>query len=80
MGSEMCIRDSNNDSDRKGFEYEPWHYSYKPSSLKYYNALINADLKKIINNPDLKGHYYFTESFINKYISENIMDINPDLK
>ena len=28
----------NNDSDRKGFEYEPWHYSYKPSSLKYYNA------------------------------------------
>jgi LAS superfamily LD-carboxypeptidase LdcB len=70
----------NNDSDRKGFEYEPWHYSYKPSSLKYYNALIDADLKKIINNPDLKGHYYFTESFINKYISENIMDINPDLK
>ena len=70
----------NNDSDRKGFEYEPWHYSYKPSSLKYYNALIDADLKKIINNPDLKGHHYFTESFINKYISENIMDINPDLK
>ena len=70
----------NNDSDRKGFEYEPWHYSYKPSSLKYYNALIDADLKKIINNPDLKGHQYFTESFINKYISENIMDINPDLK
>ena len=70
----------NNDYDRKGFEYEPWHYSYKPSSLKYYNALIDADLKKIINNPDLKGHQYFTESFINKYISENIMDINPDLK
>jgi LAS superfamily LD-carboxypeptidase LdcB len=70
----------NNDSDRKGFEYEPWHYSYKPSSLKYYNALIDADLKKIIYNPDLKGHHYFTESFINKYISENIMDINPDLK
>ena len=69
-----------NEPNRKGFEYEPWHYSYKPSSLKYYNALINADLKKIINNPDLKGHYYFTESFINKYISENIMDINPDLK
>jgi len=70
----------NNDSDRKGFEYEPWHYSYKPSSLKYYNALIDADLKKIISNPELKGHHYFTESFINKYISENIMDINPDLK
>ena len=69
-----------NEPGRKGFEYEPWHYSYKPSSLKYYNALIDADLKKIINNPDLKGHYYFTESFINKYISENIMDINPDLK
>ncbi|MBT4297249.1 MAG: M15 family metallopeptidase, partial [Flavobacteriaceae bacterium] len=25
----------NNDPKRKGFEYEPWHYSYKPSSKKY---------------------------------------------
>ena len=69
-----------NEPGRKGFEYEPWHYSYKPSSIQYYNALIDTDLKKIINNPELKGHHYFTESFINKYISENIMDINPDLK
>ena len=54
--------------------------SYKFLKNKDKVYLFNDDLKKIINNPDLKGHYYFTESFINKYISENIMDINPDLK
>ena len=70
----------NNDSNRKGFEYEPWHYSFKPSSVKYYNALINLDLEKIIKNSNLNGFQYFNKSFIKKYISENIMDINPDLK
>lgn len=70
----------NNDINRKGFEYEPWHYSYRPTSIKYYNAFINNDIEKIIKNPDLKGHEFFSKSFIDKYITENIMDINPDLK
>ena len=34
-----------NDKNRKGFEFEPWHYSYKPVSVKYYRALIKTDLK-----------------------------------
>ena len=70
----------NNDINRKGFEYEPWHYSYRPTSIKYYNAFINNDIEKIIKNPDLKGYEFFSKSFIDKYITENIMDINPDLK
>jgi len=70
----------NNDINRKGFEYEPWHYSYRPTSIKYYNVFINNDIEKIIKNPDLKGHEFFSKSFIDKYITENIMDINPDLK
>ena len=39
-----------NDKNRKGFEFEPWHYSYKPGSVKYYRALIKTDLKKIIKS------------------------------
>ena len=69
-----------NDKNRKGFEFEPWHYSYKPVSVKYYRALIKTDLKKIIKSLDINGSDYFDESFIDTYIAENIMDINPDLK
>ncbi len=69
-----------NDKNRKGFEFEPWHYSYKPVSVKYYRALIKTDLKKIIKSLDINGSDYFDESFIDSYIAENIMDINPDLK
>ena len=69
-----------NDKNRKGFEFEPWHYSYKPISVKYYRALIKTDLKKIIKSLDINGSDYFDESFIDTYIAENIMDINPDLK
>ena len=69
-----------NDKNRKGFEFEPWHYSYKPVSVKYYRALIKTDLKKIIKSLDINGSDYFDKSFIDTYIAENIMDINPDLK
>ncbi len=69
-----------NDKNRKGFEFEPWHYSYKPVSVKYFRALIKMDLKKIIKSLDVNGSDYFDQSFIDAYIAENIMDINPDLK
>ena len=29
-----------NDKNRKGFEYEPWHYSYKPVSVELLNIFI----------------------------------------
>ncbi len=65
--------------DRKGFKYEPWHYSYAPLSipmLKEYHKLdIAVELKKI----KLLGSEFFTETFINQYIKENISDINPQL-
>lgn len=69
-----------NDPKRKGFEYEPWHYSYKPSSKKYLKLLLNSDLEKLFKNKNLNGYQYFDKKFIDKYISEFIMDINPDLK
>lgn len=68
-----------NKSDRKGFKYEPWHFSYKPLSqkmLKQYNAL---DLKELLQSQKLMGSEHFTDAFIQRYQSENILDINPDL-
>ena len=70
----------NNDTKRKGFEHEPWHYSYAPISKKILNTLIKSGLKKIIKKENINGAEYFNDVFISKYISENILDINPDLK
>ncbi len=68
-----------NKADRKGFKYEPWHYSYAPISipmLKAYQKLdIASELKKVM----LLGSDFFTESFINQYIKNNILDINSEL-
>jgi len=65
---------------RKGFHYEPWHYSYAPLSipmLKEYGKLnVKAELQKV----KLLGSEHFTKQFIQKYITENIYDINPKLK
>tara|TARA_B100001146_G_scaffold218352_1_gene223999 strand:- start:389 stop:1114 length:726 start_codon:yes stop_codon:yes gene_type:complete len=70
----------NNDPNRTGFDHEPWHYSYAPISKKILKILIESDLKQIIKKEDINGSEYFNDEFINKYVNENILDINPDLK
>ena len=68
-----------NTHNRKGFKYEPWHYSYKPLSQNYLKAYRKLDIKTIITSERLMGHNYFSEGFINAYLNENILDINPEL-
>lgn len=64
---------------RKGFAYEPWHFSYKPLSLKMLESYKKMDLKKMLQTNKLMGSEHFTNEFISKYIQENILDINPSL-
>jgi len=69
------------DSLRKGFNYEPWHYSYYPKSnnlLKQYLTL--HVLEEIKKDTLLLGHQYLDERFIKKYKQEHILGINPLLK
>ena len=68
------------DQKRKGFEHEPWHFSYKPISMELLKLFRKSDLKKVIRNGEIKGSEYFTNEFIEKYIKEYILDINKDLK
>ncbi|SUZ75059.1 uncharacterized protein METZ01_LOCUS27913 [marine metagenome] len=70
----------NNDPKRKGFEHEPWHYSYAPISKKMLSLFLKSDLKKVIKKEEIKGSEYFTDDFIEKYKKEYILDINKDLK
>jgi LAS superfamily LD-carboxypeptidase LdcB len=64
---------------RKGFYYEPWHFSYAPVSVPMLKAYSELDLKNILWEEKIKGSEYFTDSFIEKYRKENILDINPKL-
>lgn len=64
---------------RKGFKYEPWHYSYKALSCGYLDAYRKLNLKDILNKESLLGHEHLTDSFLDSYYTENILDINPEL-
>ncbi|TPN83054.1 M15 family metallopeptidase [Aquimarina algicola] len=64
---------------RKGFKYEPWHYSYAPISIPMLKAYQKLDLQAELQKAKLMGSNHFSEAFIKQYISENILDINPQL-
>jgi hypothetical protein len=69
-----------NDNQRKGFEYEPWHYSYKPVSKKLLAEFKKNNLFKLISELNIEGKEYFNKKFIEAYINENILDVNENLK
>ncbi|WP_055447977.1 M15 family metallopeptidase [Lacinutrix mariniflava] len=65
--------------NRKGFKYEPWHYSYKPLSSQYLKDYNQLDIVEILKTDKLLGSQNFSKEFITKYTEENILDINPEL-
>lgn len=67
------------DSNRKGFKYEPWHYSHKEESVPRLKALLELDITKELQNRALIGSDSFSTDFISKYIQENLRGINKAL-
>ena len=67
------------DKQRKGFKYEPWHYSYAPLSIPFLKSFEDIDLQQELEKTSLLGNEYLTEDFINQYVTNNVMDINPAL-
>jgi len=68
-----------NNANRKGFKYEPWHFSYAPVSKPMLQAYKELDLKQILLEEQIMGAEYFTDEFIQTYRNENILNINPEL-
>lgn len=64
---------------RKGFKYEPWHYSYAPISIPMLKAFRRKNIFKLLLEEDIIGKENFTSGFLKAYIQNNILDINPDL-
>lgn len=65
--------------NRKGFKYEPWHYSYASLSKSYLPAYNALDIQQMLAAAKLMGSENFTDEFILKYLKENVNDINPSL-
>ncbi len=68
-----------NKKNRRGFKYEPWHYTYAPLSVPMLKAYNKLNISEELKNDIILGSDYFSEEFIKKYIFENILDINPKL-
>lgn len=69
----------NNNESRKGFQYEPWHFSYKAIAVPMLEEFMCMDLDAIIAQDNLSGKHILKGSFLNRYYTENILDINPEL-
>ena len=65
---------------RKGFKYEPWHYSYAPISIPMLKAYKKLKLKDQLVQKDLEGHQYINRDFLAKYKKEHILGISNYLK
>lgn len=68
------------DINRKGFQYEPWHYSYAPKSKKFVEEYKAIDLQEILKNNSISGNEHFTDQLINQYFEEYILGISSLLK
>ena len=66
-------------ANRKGFKYEPWHFSYAPISKPMLKAYKELDIKQILLEEKIIGAEHFTDAFITRYRKQNILDINPEL-
>ena len=66
-------------SRRRGFKYEPWHYSYAPLSVPMLTTFRKKNLLQLLQKEDFLGSEHFTAGFLRTYITDNILDINPAL-
>lgn len=64
---------------RRGFKYEPWHYSYAPISKPMLTEFRKKNILQLLSKEDFYGVEHFTEGFLTNYIEDNILDINTEL-
>ncbi|MDC6390193.1 M15 family metallopeptidase [Maribacter sp. PR1] len=64
---------------RRGFKYEPWHYSYAPLSIPMLEAFRGKNIIALLETEQFYGAEHFTRAFLRRYIQNNILDINRDL-
>jgi len=68
-----------NESKRRGFKYEPWHYSYAPLSIPMLAEFRKKNILQLLVKENFMGSEHLTTGFIKTYIRDNILDINQAL-
>ena len=63
------------DPNRKGFRYEPWHYSFAEEANPIFKEFININWKEHVTDISISGSHLFTPEFLDKYYRENILGI-----
>ena len=61
---------------RKGFHFEPWHYSFLPLASKFHVEYLKVDLKTQLMQCEIAGCELFTDEFLNKYVADYVMHPN----
>ncbi len=64
---------------RKGFKYEPWHYSYAPLSKPMLEQFRGINIFRHLIREEFEGSEHFTTGFLKTYIQNNILGINEEL-
>ncbi len=68
-----------NDHTRRGFRYEPWHYSFAELAKPMLKEYTERDIQNSLKYQELLGKSYFTDTFIEHYTKDNILGINKSL-
>jgi len=68
-----------NDHTRRGFRYEPWHYSFAELAKPMLKEYTERDVQNTLKYQELLGKRYFTDNFIDQYTKNNILGINKNL-
>ncbi|QSS97564.1 M15 family metallopeptidase [Psychroflexus sp. ALD_RP9] len=69
-----------NNFHRKGFKYEPWHYSYQPVAKTFFSIQQSNEFRSKWNQLQFVGKSNITSKILNNYFNEHLRDINPSLK
>lgn len=64
------------DKDRKGFRYEPWHYSYRPLAKATLDEVLLSDFGRMQGINQIKGHQVFDHRFWEEYKEHYLLGIN----
>jgi LAS superfamily LD-carboxypeptidase LdcB len=68
-----------NQKDRKGFEYEPWHYSFREAAVPRLRYYLDQNLLYKTKKAGIKGDEHISDVLLEQYLRENVKDINPEL-
>ena len=62
-----------NNPARKGFHFEPWHFSFIPLASRFHAEYMKLDIKTHLTQGDILGSELFTDEFLKQYLADYVM-------